>query len=618
MAKKKGFDLERLVRIPNVWGYDVAPDGKTAAIVWDKSGRLEIYLLSLTGAGRPRRITSGPGGKVAPRFAPEGKRLVFAQDYGGDENYDLFVYDIKTRATRNLTPDTPAETINPRAAWSPDGRWLAFTSNRGGQFATYIMPADSGLGGGPPRRITQHEYSDMTVEWSPSGEHLAITALTQGQETWIFLAPVADGAAGGAAWVVGGPGGPVDATQPRWAPDGRRLACSGNAGGMTVIYIYSLSPAGLVQVTPGTHEAAEPAWAPDGERLAYTWNVDGNSDLGLLHLPSGEVRHWRAAPGVHSEPRFSADGGTLLSLFDGPRHPASLWAMAVGAGLPRRPPARLLAGGLPPGYTGREFVQPEVLRWENEGLTIAGLLYKPRGFRRDGRAPAVLWVHGGPTWEFKNEWWVTVQHLVSEGCLVLAPNYRGSTGRGRAFQDANRFDLGGADMRDVIAGAAFLAREGYADPRRLAITGGSYGGYLTMTALTRHPRVFAAGSALVPFLNWFTEHASEREDLQYWDKQNFGDPLLDADRYRAYSPIFYMENISAPVQMLAGANDPRCPAAETEQAAQALKELNVPHEIVIYPDEGHGFQKVENRVDASRRRAAFLREHLGLRGAAGR
>jgi dipeptidyl aminopeptidase/acylaminoacyl peptidase len=223
-----------------------------------------------------------------------------------------------------------------------------------------------------------------------------------------------------------------------------------------------------------------------------------------------------------------------------------------------------------------------------------------------------VYVHGGPTWQFKNEWWINVQHLVSAGCVVLAPNYRGSTGYGLAFQEANRFDLGGGDMRDVVAGAAFLAREGYAHPRRIAITGTSYGGYLTMTALTRHPTVFAAGSAVVPFLNWFTEHANERADLQYWDEQNFGDPVKDADRYREFSPLFYMQNIVAPVQMLAGCNDSRCPSGETEQAAAILKDLGVPHEVVIYPDEGHYFLKPANRLDAMRRRNRFLLTHLGL------
>jgi dipeptidyl aminopeptidase/acylaminoacyl peptidase len=222
----------------------------------------------------------------------------------------------------------------------------------------------------------------------------------------------------------------------------------------------------------------------------------------------------------------------------------------------------------------------------------------------------VLWVHGGPTWQYKNEWWEQVQHLVDLGCVVLAPNYRGSTGYGRAFQEANRFDLGGGDMRDVLAGADYLLREGYATPGRLGITGTSYGGYLTMTALTRHPRVFAAGSAVVPYINWFTTHADERDDLRQWDQENFGDPVRDAERYREYSPAFYLQHIVAPVQLIAGANDPRCPAAETEQAERVLRTLDVPHEVVIYPDEGHAFHKPANKLDAARRRAAFLLKYL--------
>jgi dipeptidyl aminopeptidase/acylaminoacyl peptidase len=271
---------------------------------------------------------------------------------------------------------------------------------------------------------------------------------------------------------------------------------------------------------------------------------------------------------------------------------------------------RQLTRSLPKEYTGDEFVMPKVVRWQCDGLTLSGWLYKPP--RKRGPLPAILYIHGGPTAQSQNAWLAPVQHLVSQGYVVLAPNYRGSTGYGRTFQEANRFDLGGGDMRDVIAGAEFLIREGYADPKRIAITGGSYGGYLTMTALTKHPNVFAAGSAIVPFLNWFTEYENERADLQYWDRQNFGDPVENADRYREYSPITYMQNILAPVQMIAGAHDPRCPASETVQAAEMLKSLGVPYEVIIYPDEGHGFRKVHNRVDAYRKRAEFLNKHLGV------
>jgi dipeptidyl aminopeptidase/acylaminoacyl peptidase len=599
MPQTKPLDLEQLIRIPSVADYALSPDGQTAAVVWDKSGQWEIYLLPAKGRGKARQITSGPESKLAPEFSPDGAHLAFVQDYSGNECFDLFVYDLRTGQARNLTPDTPDEMINPNVSWSPDGRQIAFVSNRQGGFATYVLDVAEPAA---VRRLTHHDYSDYAAEWSPDGRWLAVTAQVRGQETWVFVVP----AGGGKPRIVGGPDGPVDASYPRWSPDGKRLAFTSNSPGIYTVFTYDLDSGALTRQTEPTHEAGDPAWSPDGARLAFTWNEDGNVGIGLKGLATGAIRYVRVAPGVHGHPRFTPDGRRLLFLYDGPRHPDDLWALDL-----KTKRVRQLTRSLPKSLTGREFVAPEVVRWPSDGLTISGFLYKPRRFKR-GKSPAVLYVHGGPTWQFQNTWLAPLQHLVSLGFVVLAPNYRGSTGYGRAFQEANRFDLGGGDMRDVIAGAGFVVRQGYADPQRIAITGASYGGYLTLTALTRHPRVFAAGSAVVPFLNWFTEHANERADLQYWDLQNFGDPVQDADRYREYSPIFFLENIVAPVQLIAGAHDPRCPASETEQAAAALREMGVPHEVIIYPDEGHGFRKMSNRVDAHRRRAMFLSEQLGL------
>ena len=594
------LDIAQLVRVSNVWAHDLALDGSVAAVEWDKSGQHEIYLIPVQGRGRPKQISTGPESKVSPSFSPDGARLAFAQDYSGGEDFDIFVHDLRTGATRNLTPDTPDELINPNIAWSPDGRQIAFVSNRAGAFATCVMNSD---GTGEPRRVTHHGYTDYAAEWSPDGKHLAVNTHAKAQEIWTCIVPVE----GGEPKFVSGPDGPVDALGPRWSPDGQRLVFYSNRPGIYSIFTYDLATGALKQETEAAHEAAEPDWSPDGGRIAFTWNEDGNVGVGVKELGTGAITYLRVAPGVHSQPRFSRDGRTVLCLFNGAGYPLDLWAFSIGTGRKRR-----LTHSLPKGFSPRDFVAPKVVRWQSDGLTVSGLLYLPKKARRGQRLPAVLHVHGGPTWQYKNEWYPSVQHLVSLGCVVLAPNYRGSTGHGKAFQEANRFDLGGGDMRDVIAGAEFLVREGYADPHRLAITGGSYGGYLTMTAVTKHPRVFAAGSALVPFLNWFTEHANEREDLRHWDLENFGDPVKDADRYRAYSPIYFMENIVAPVQMIAGAHDPRCPADETEQAAKALKEMDVPHEVIIYPDEGHGFRKTENRVDAYRRRAEFLSKYLGI------
>jgi dipeptidyl aminopeptidase/acylaminoacyl peptidase len=207
-------------------------------------------------------------------------------------------------------------------------------------------------------------------------------------------------------------------------------------------------------------------------------------------------------------------------------------------------------------------------------------------------------------------WLPLVQAWLGEGWAVLCPNYRGSTGYGKKFQEANRFVLGQADIADIVWGAKALIRKGLADPQRIGITGASYGGYMTMVGLTRYPEFFAIGSAVIPFINWFTEFESEREDLRYWDLQNMGNPEEVPDRYRQASPMFFLDQIRAPVQMLAGAHDPRCPAAETEQAAAELQRLGKVHDVEIFPDEGHGFLKMKNRVRAYTRQMRFLKKYL--------
>ena len=192
----------------------------------------------------------------------------------------------------------------------------------------------------------------------------------------------------------------------------------------------------------------------------------------------------------------------------------------------------------------------------------------------------------------------------------MAPNYRGSTGYGRDWQYANRFDIGGVDTDDVTAGVKYLLENKLADPQRIAVTGRSHGGYLTMTCLTRYPDLWCTGSAVVPFLNWFTAHRNSREDLQHWDIQNFGDPKENHDLWYERSPFFFLDNIKAPVQLICGENDPRCPPSESIQARDKLLEIGRDVDFMIYQGEGHAFLKTENVVDAEVRRVNFLVKNL--------
>jgi dipeptidyl aminopeptidase/acylaminoacyl peptidase len=200
--------------------------------------------------------------------------------------------------------------------------------------------------------------------------------------------------------------------------------------------------------------------------------------------------------------------------------------------------------------------------------------------------------------------------MVSRGWVVLSPNYRGSTGYGKAWQLASRFDLGGVDTQDVVAGANFLEERKYALPDKIAVTGRSWGGYLTMTCLTQYPERWAAGSASVPFLNWFTSHQNSREDLQHWDRENFGDPEKDHDLWYQRSPYFFLDRIEAPVQLLCGENDVRCPASESHQAAEELIKLGKEVDYVLFEGEGHALLKVETQVEAKCRRVEFMAKAL--------
>ena len=220
-------------------------------------------------------------------------------------------------------------------------------------------------------------------------------------------------------------------------------------------------------------------------------------------------------------------------------------------------------------------------------------------------------IHGGPNWHYSAEWNPLLAHLVSRGYVVLTPNYRGSTGYGRDWQYAARYDLGGVDTRDVVAGAQYLLREDLAIENKIAVTGRSHGGYLTMTCLTQFPELWCAGSAIVPFMNWIKSHDDSREDLQHWNIENMGDPNENYESWYNASPYFFLDQVNAPVQLICGGNDPRCPASDSIDARDKLVELGKDVELLLYEDEGHAFLKIENIIDSEMKRVEFLAKHLG-------
>jgi len=253
----------------------------------------------------------------------------------------------------------------------------------------------------------------------------------------------------------------------------------------------------------------------------------------------------------------------------------------------------------------------EVVHYKaKDGRLISALLWVPFNLRRDASNPAVVVPHGGPTSQMQDEWNPIIAALVSRGYVCIAPNVRGSTGYGMEFQRANFQDLGGGDLQDEVSAATFLVETGYVNSKRIGITGGSYGGYMTLMAVSRTPDVWAAGVEEYGIVNWLTMLEHEDPFLQQYEKSLLGDPVKDRAAYDAASPITYLHDTHAPLLILQGDNDPRVPKEEALQVFDLLRQDGKTVEAHFYPNEGHGFAQRDNRIDALSRMVAWFDRYL--------
>lgn len=592
------IDLEVLLRTPYVEphrGFDLSPDGDRVVFSWNKTGQWELFEMDLSGEHPPRQLTKGKGGKFAPHYHPEGTSIAYVLDEDGGESFDIYLYDLTSRKHINLTPQNTAA-IQPNLSWSPAGNELAFLCDRSGCFHTYILTVDSGK----QRLVLDLPHPDWDVAWSPDGDHLAVTAETTAQDYGLFLVDLT----GDKTTIqVSDSRGPLNAREPSWSPSGDRVAFTSDAGGQYRIGVFEVDTGDVSWVTEGPGDDKSPHWSPAGDQIAFVRWSGPTTVTALLSLETKQVTTHPLTPGVHYHPLVTSDAGSVVFIFGSADQPQDLFILNLQSGN-----ARQLTQSLPDPLLGETFVMPEEIEYRGlDGECIPALLYTPD---RTTHQASVIYIHGGPNWLSQVCWSPEIQHFVSRGWVVLAPNYRGSIGYGRAWQLSSRFDLGGVDTRDVVAGADYLINHNLTNPNRIAVTGRSHGGYLTMTALTQYPDKWAAGSAVVPFLNWFTSHENAREDLQHWDIENMGDPEENQTLWYERSPYFYLDQIQAPVQLICGENDPRCPASESTDAKDKLKEMGKTVELELYEEEGHAFLKTENVIDAERKRVAFLARAL--------
>jgi dipeptidyl aminopeptidase/acylaminoacyl peptidase len=598
------IDLGALLRVPSVeceMGFDISPDGCRVAFSWNPDGQWEIFEISinpdssngLSDNSQPVQVSGGPGAKFHPLYSPDGFTLAYIVDFDGSENYHLILHDLSSGEHRDVTGDFPG-TFQASFAWSPDNRQIAYISDQSGRFNVYVLTISEKIS----CQVFDAGQPAWKVFWSPDGQRLAVTVEADGLDYATYVLP----AAGGPAHRISDSTGAFDAGQACWSPNSRYIAFSSDVDGNNNIGIYEISTHSITWLTEGNGEKQFPAWSPDGKSLVYVFNLGTVSWLAVQSIGETSI-HYLVEPGVHYLPHFARSGKSILFCFDNACHPSDLWSLSLADQTFSQ-----LTHSLPPALIKAEFIIPTEINYPGmDGSLVPALLFMPRA-RKPG--PAVIIIHGGPDWFFEMTWYPIMIHMASRGWVVLAPNYRGSTGYGRAWQEASRFDFGGVDTDDIAAGAIYLEKEGLADPKRIAVTGRSHGGYLTASCLTRYPWLWAVGSAVVPFLNWFTNHKEIRPDLQQWDLENFGDPEENYDLWMERSPSFFLEKIKAPLQLICGRLDVRCPVSDSIKAEAALCEMGKIVELILYEDEGHAFLKMKNLLDSEQRRVGFLAKYL--------
>lgn len=585
-------------------------DGKAIVLSTNLTGRFNLWTMPAAG-GFPLQLTQSDDRQSGIGVTAAGQ-VIFESDKAGAEIYDLYATPLAGGETVDLT-NTP-DVSETSAHVAPGGTLIAFLSRPKAAPSNDVAVMD--LATRQTRQLTHEAAPDR--DWNLQGftaDGKTVIA-TRADFTDIHGAVYALDVATGAAKALTPEGGYALASAV--APDGRHVAVTVRTeAGVKQAALLDVATGKTALLAPGPWEQSSGDFSPDGSTLIFSSNVDGRQTLFAYALATGASRPLPLPDGVNDEApnnaaAFSPDGTKVLVGHQAGNTSFDLWVADLASGR-AAPITRLGLASIDPAHLPRS----ELVHYPSaDGTVISAFLWTPFNLKRDGTAPGVVVPHGGPTGQTVDSFNRTALALASRGYVVIAPNPRGSTGYGQAFQDANRKDLGGGDLEDEVAGAKFLTETGYVDAKKIGITGGSYGGYMTLMAVAKTPPVWAAGVEEYGIIDWEHMYRTEAPPLQQYQRGLLGAPDTDAAVYKATSPMTYIHQTTAPLLVLQGDNDIRVPRSQAEQVVAALKADGRTVDAHFYPNEGHGFLKRENQIDALTRTVDWFDEHL--KGGAGK
>ncbi|MDE2715739.1 MAG: S9 family peptidase [Chloroflexota bacterium] len=557
-----------------------SPDGSRIAFV---SSHLEdaAELWSVPAGGIfPVRLTVGAGaGDSAPRiplWSPDGAYVSCVSRKGGAD--EVWLWPANGDAGFQLTSlGGRIHSMN----WSPDGARVAVSCSRYGSYDIYLVEVSSGKSA----RLTDGPLYAVNPVFTPDGRHILYVRLDDKWENHDVIQLSLDGKEQEIVvrdtdffdYSYGGAFG-----YPLVSSDGERVLFRSQRSGHTNIWTAPVAGGEPESLSLEDAEQDHAVWSPAGQQVAYTSNCNGTLELRVTDASTGESRAlFSPGVGVCSAPQWSPDGSKIVFRYGTPTSPMDLWIVSLEDGRAMQ----LTSAGVDPALT-EQLTAPEKITYQSfDGLVIHAYLYGPRSRERGDKYPGLLFIHGGPTNQFSDDFQPYVQYFVQRGYVVLLPNVRGSSGYGKAFEELNDRDWGGDDLKDAIAGAEFLKGLGYVDPQAIGITGTSYGGILTMCAVTFAPGVFQAAVPMSGYSDWSAlRHQLELRHIKLLEHE-FGAFEGNEDVWYRCSPFYRVRDATTPTFVLHGEGTEDWPETSKDFVVEMKRHYKTT-EYKVYPNDG--------------------------------
>ncbi len=596
------YSIAQFMATTKIGGGAISPDEEKVLLGSNASGIFNLYTVATKGGDAQMLTHSTTDGLFAISFFPADDRILYYSDKGGNEINHLYVLS-KDGSTKDLTPDTSA-----RASfygWSQDEQSLYYSSNKRNPRYEDLFEMD--VATFTPRMVLANDSAFETGAISPDRRHLALTKNITTNRNEVYLYDIDTKKYKRILHSKEN-----DSYSPQYfSRDGKKLFYTTNEGReFMALYSYDVA-------TGATHHAFSESWdidyaylSPKGKYTVLGVNQDASTVIKIYETETGTpVTLPKLPTGEIQKVQFSRTENLLTFYANTSRSPSNLYVLDLRTGGYKQ-----ITNTLNPEIDREHLVTGQVVRYKSfDGLSIPALLYKPQQLRPGEKAPALLWIHGGPGGQTTLTYSPLMQYLANHGYVILAVNNRGSSGYGKTFYGKDDRRHGQDDLMDCVQAKQFLAKTGYVDVNKIGIMGGSYGGYMVLAGLAFQPEAFAVGVDLFGVSNWLR---TLKSIPPWWESfrralyEEVGDPVKDEAMLRAKSPLFHADKIRRPLLVLQGANDPRVLQVESDEIVEAVKKNNVPVEYIIFKDEGHGFKKRENEVRGYGQVLQFLDTYL--------